>query len=300
MDAGSPQTGASAPFRGSTMKTAALIAASALALAIAFGAGAKNSDAARRNTEVSMVVRGHARLNPDGDIQSIAIEREQKVPAPVVALIRDSVTQWRIEPTQQDGEATTGPLKLTARVVGRMQDDRNVALKLKSVHFGEDRTDVAPKPGTMRKPSYPAALAGTNAAGTAYVLARLNANGEVDEAMVEQVNLNVVASEKRMQEIRDAFAASAVGAIKKWKFIVSEQYRAADASPVTVRIPVGYETPQLRLPGYGQWEAYLPGPRARAPWLSQDARSADADVVADGDFQVVGKEPRLLSARSGE
>jgi hypothetical protein len=45
---------------------------------------------------------------------------------------------------------------------------------------------------------------------------------------------------------------------------------------------------------YGQWEGYLPGPHARAPWLGDDDKSG-SDALASGDLHMVGAGPKLLT-----
>ncbi|MEH6422300.1 hypothetical protein [Pseudomonas sp. CGJS7] len=240
--------------------------------------------------EISMIVSGHARFGQAGRVEGISFDQESKIPIDVKALIRGKAAQWLIESESSSNagfNATPEKVALTARIVGHRQTNGDVAIRIKSIHFGPLNPGVELKSENFTKPVYPSALASTNAAGTVYLLAQLSSQGEVLQVVPEQVNLYVMGEDARMREVRDLFASSAVLAAQRWKFEVKE---STSVDSITVRIPIEYVAPGGRRLAYGQWETYMPGPRTNAPWLPSMQEGADeADTVASHSLQIIGE-----------
>src|SRR5690606_26005401 len=60
----------------------------------------------------------------------------------------------------------------------------------------------------------------------------------------------------------------------------------------TVRVPVEFRLYDDKPAAYGQWEAYLPGPRTTAAWAQDDV---SPDAIAAGGLQPVGGGLKLLT-----
>ena len=153
----------------------------------------------------------------------------------------------------------------------------------------------------MKPPGYPMAAAQSGAQGTVYLLLKIDPDGSVSDVVAEQVNLRMVASEAQMRQFRDRFARAAVGAAEKWTFKPPSRGEAASQPYWVVRVPVDFNFGGKRR--YGQWEAYVPGPRERVSWSRDEDRPGfSLDTLADGGVHMAGdtRGPKLLTPLGGE
>ena len=105
----------------------------------------------------------------------------------------------------------------------------------------------------------------------------------------------------QMRQFRDRFARAAVGAAEKWTFKPPSRGEAASQPYWVVRVPVDFNVGGKRR--YGQWEAYVPGPRERVSWSRDEDRPGfSLDTLADGGVHMAGdtRGPKLLTPLGGE
>ena len=62
----------------------------------------------------------------------------------------------------------------------------------------------------------------------------------------------------------------------------------------SVRVPVDYTIDDFELPGYGEWDSYIPGPQQTAWWVEEDAASGGDSYVSGGVYPV-GSGLKLLT-----
>ena len=148
-------------------------------------------------------------------------------------------------------------------------------------------------------PAYPMNAARAGVCGTVYVILRVGRDGKVEDAIAEQVNLKVLVSEVSMDRWRGVLSKAALAKSSEWTFILPTKGDEVDEPFWLVRVPVDFLLPGQMPPKFGEWEAYLPGPRQSAPWLGAIDTSLGADAVAEGSIQPVGAGPKLLTPIGG-
>ena len=275
----------------------------ALALALApLMATAAGPREVRKQVESSMLVTGEIEIDAQGRVSNLLLDKPDKLPGGIAEFVKGQVLQWTFEPVLSDGRPTPARSRMSVRVVGKRIDDDSVTIAIRNAIFpgpapgeGESVTHVAMKP-----PSYPMPAARGGAQGTAYLVLKISRDGTVADAIVEQVNLRVVASEAQMTKLRDMFANASLTAARRWTFKPPTRGEGAAEEFWSVRVPVDYTMDSGRRPtGYGQWQAYIPGPRQTIPW-SEDAEAAgfSPDALAEGGVYMAGAESglRLLTA----
>lgn len=110
------------------------------------------------------------------------------------------------------------------------------------------------------------------------------------------MNLLAVGTRREVEHARNTFTDATLRAARAWRVPPAA---AADGTPQSsiYRVPVKFTIDSNHGPvGYGQWSAYLPGPRHRPDWLDAEYAGNDA-LVAGGAIYPVGQGPRLLAAR---
>jgi hypothetical protein len=137
------------------------------------------------------------------------------------------------------------------------------------------------------------------AAGTAYLVLKIGRDGRVADAVAEQVNLRVVASEKNMARLRKLFAGAALAGAKKWTFNPPTIGEEADDPYWSVRVPVAFFTDHLQLPKDTEWHSYVPGPRNPIPWRSEQPTDSPDALAAGGVYPLDNNGPRLLTPLGG-
>lgn len=278
--------------------------------AMAATAQARDLDAVRAQVENSLLVKGEVVIQPDGSVSGVTIAREDQLAAGIAGMISGAATQWKFEPVLRDGRPVPARTKMSLRLMARPLGDGQFNVSIASVAFGDPQ---GTRPGElhgrrMTPPSYPEDLAGRHVSGTVYVLVRIGHDGKVMQAAVEQVNLRTLASEDEMAGFREGFAKSALAAARHWTFDPpsADRPEAGEAS-WTVRVPVAYmlrgQATEDDAEREGRWFAYLPGPRTRAPWLTEeDPPGFTPDALpGNGSLYLVGRRdvPRLLTPLQG-
>lgn len=270
---------------------------------LAFAAGANGPGAVRKQVESSMLVTGTIDIATDGGVTGFRLDKEDKLPAEVVQLARQAVPEWRFEPVVIDGQAVTVSAKMSMRMVATRLGENGYRLSIRGAAFGRDALAHADrKPGTtlqaseMHPPTYPRGAAESGITGIVYLLLRIGRDGAVEDVATEQVNLTVIGSEITMQRGRKSLESAALHAARRWTFKPPTAGDAADDPHWKVRVPVAFQFDGKRAPAYGEWEAYVPGPRMPPPsWVEQTDVASSPDALVDGELHALGDGPRLLT-----
>jgi hypothetical protein len=207
---------------------------------------------------------------------------------------------------------------MSVRLVAKKADDDNYLVAIRGAAFGpeSDKSSRAARVQEALKatrasqheqatvcktkltpPEYPQVAARSGAAGNVYLLVKAGADGKVQDVIAEQVNLKVVANENGMERWRRTFAQAAILQARKWCIELPRDEATPDAFHV-VRVPVIFHLDALT--PYGQWEAYVPGPRQANPWQEEDeGKGFSPDTLAAGRAYIAGTGLKLLTELSG-
>ena len=277
-----------------------------LGLALCGAALAHTSSAVRKRAEASMVVTGHIVVGPDGAVRSYALDQQDKLPSPVVDLIRNNASAWRFEPVMRDGVATAAQAPMNVRVVATPEDDgKTFSLRIAGATFGDGPAAEQPHYKQRKAPSYPQEAMQARVAGTVYLLVHIGRDGTVEDVSAERVNLTVLDTELGMQRWRRVLADASLKAARDWTFEVPATGPHKDDGEWIVRVPVAFHLRQwgkLDPPtGYGTWESYIPGPKETIPWMEEyrlrhaGNRDNSSDAIADDGLHLVGSGLRLTT-----
>jgi hypothetical protein len=277
------------------------LAAAALAL-VPLMATAGGPGAVRKQIESSMLVTGEVAVTADGRVDTITLDQPEKLPPGIVDFVQGQVRQWTFEPVLREGQAVPARSRMSVRVVGKKIDNDRATIGIRNAAF----PGPAPAEGesvsskSMRPPSYPPGALNGGATGTTYLVLKIDRDGKVIDAVVEQVNLTVVARESDMVKLRQLFTNASLAAARKWIFLPPTTGEHAGAEYWSARVPVDYlmhgQKPRT---GYGRWQSYVPGPRQSIPWQEEsESASFSPDALAEGGVYLAGakNQLRLLTA----
>lgn len=284
--------------RIAVLVTAAALLASTSAAAFAGGPGA-----VRKQVEASMLVTGKIQIDSDGSVSGFSLDQKEKLPVGVVDLVSKAVPAWRFEPTLVDGKAANVSTGMNIRVVAKQAGEDSYTVEIRSAGFGSpsDQPAKRPRSQSLAPPRYPEDAAGSGVAGTVYLLVRAGRDGKVTDAIAEQVNLKVIASEVSMDRWRRLFEEVSVRQAKRWTFSPPTEGEEANAEHWVMRVPVVFSLDDPRSTrAYGRWEAYVPGPRKANPWeQDEEGVGFNPDTLAPGEAYLAGSGLKLLTALSG-
>ena len=267
-------------------------------------AWAQGPGAVRKQVEASMRVTGMLTIRTDGSVAAVELDTPDRLPEGIPAFVSGVAASWRFEPVVIDGAAKQVRTKMSARLVAKSTGDGKMLVSVRGADFGDyEATPPEERVSSvvMKPPGYPMAAAQSGAQGTVYLLLKVDPDGSVSDVVAEQVNLRMVASEAQMRQFRDRFARAAVGAAEKWTFKPPSRGEAASQPYWVVRVPVDFNFGGKRR--YGQWEAYVPGPRERVSWSRDEDRPGfSLDTLADGGVHMAGdtRGPKRLTPLGGE
>ena len=226
------------------------------------------------------------------------------MPPEVIQLTRQALPGWRFEPVVIDGQAVSVNARMSLRIVATRLDDGGYRISIRSASFGRSALpDEATKgdgreivSAEMTPPIYPRSAHMSGITGVVYLLLRVGRDGRVEDVATEQVNLTVIGSEITMQRGRKSLESAALHAARRWTFKWPTVGDAADAPYGSVRIPIAFRFEDQPDADYGEWEAYVPGPRQPPPpWVEQNDVATSPDAILDGEVHLVGDGPRLLT-----
>lgn len=288
---------------GYTFCAALLLASSAV---LAAGPGA-----VRKQVEASMLVTGSIQVNGEGNVIGFSLDQKEKLPEGVVSMLDKAVPVWKFEPVLVAGQPAQVATDMSVRLVAKKLDDGTFSIGIRSAGFG-DRAGRNPKvvklkpeakvadtcTSSLRPPRFPDIAARSGVASNVYLLLKTDRDGRVLDVIAEQVNLKVVTDENSMARWRKVFTDASVAQARKWCIPPSGADLSETAAYYVARVPVLFHFDAL--PRYGQWEAYVPGPRQPNPWEDdREGVSFSPDTLLPGRAYFAGTGLKLLTDPSG-
>jgi hypothetical protein len=130
-------------------------------------------------------------------------------------------------------------------------------------------------------------------------LLRIGRQGQVEDIGVEQVNLDTYGREGQMHRFRTMLGNAALESAKKWTFNPPSTGRHVNDPFWDMRAPIAFIVDQTGVPipdTYGQWEAYMPGPRESIPWVKNNSGfSSSPDAIPNnGNISQVNQLLQLM------
>lgn len=260
----------------------------------------------------SMVVTGTIGIQTDGSVSGYTLDKAEKLPPAALTALSRAIPDWKFEPVLRDGKAVEAKSYMSVRLVAKPIDG-GYSIGVSGAHFGksqtakkkQDNTDIAYAKKHRGAPKYPVKAVARGVMGTVYLVVQVGRDGKVRHVAAEQVDLSVKGPSGMMKEGRQELAQSSMDWAKHLTFTVPTKGPEANQNHWEVRIPVTYRinVPDF-VPGrhkhkwdYGQWQAYIPGPKHYIPWLSnQVAAQGGADAIpADGGLYPMQQSLHLLT-----
>lgn len=281
----------------------------------------------KANLEATMLVTGRISIERDGSVSAWELDHRRRLPPEVAALIDEDLPEWRFEPVVVDGLAVRGTARMRLLLKARPLPDGDFGAAIVAARFGQEAVEddeanagrSSSKGDTsvvtaieMKPPPYPVQAASGKAEGRVYLVLRIDRQGAVDTAMVQQVNLYKPAGPARMERMREVLAAASLEAARSWKFQPPTTGDLVDRPYWTVRVPIDFQLP-VRLLSYvdvqdhanyfvGRWDVYVPGPVTPIPWEIDPAEARRLPhALASGAIDTDGARDfvRLLTPLEG-
>ncbi|MGB3462720.1 MAG: energy transducer TonB [Rhodanobacter lindaniclasticus] len=263
----------------------------------------------RPRVEASLLVTGWVEIAPTGKVEQYELDQPSKLPPGVVKLIDQSVSGWQFE-LAETGAAPVAKVRanMSLRMVASQRAKDRYQVRLAAAEF-----DTPASPGgssgetlTIRRqppPDYPQRLARAHVSGTVYLLLQVNRQGKVEKAAAEQVDLATYADDYDMKWWRIELANAAIRGVRQWTFNLPTTGPDAAKSSWLAQVPIQFEV----LPGgsmqpsrdYGEWHAYVPGPRSVPAWAESAGGAGDPSAVPTGSLAEVGHGLRLTTPLAG-
>lgn len=274
-------------------------------------AGARGPAAVRKQVEASMLVTGSIQVDGEGKVAGFSLDQKEKIPVGVVNMLDKALPTWRFEPVLVAGRPADVTTDMSVRLVAKKLDDGDYSVSIRSAGFG-DHADRNPKmvksegkskvesscTASLRAPRYPDIAARSGVASSVYLLLKTDRDGRVLDVIAEQVNLKVVADEHSMARWRKIFTDASLAQARKWCIPPSGEKQADAGAYYVARVPVLFHFDAL--PRYGQWEAYVPGPRLPNPWeADREGVAFSPDTLLPGRIYFAGAGLKLLTDPSG-
>lgn len=273
-------------------------------------AGAVTTSEIRNKLEYSLLVKGEIETNAQGEVSSVNVDKPDKFPPGLVDYVIQQVSGWKFEPALVAGKPVHTRSSMSLLVVARKLPNKEVAIGIRNASFGRQqlKEDEFISALSQKQPVYPYAMRAKGVAGTVYVLVRVGRDGKVQDAVVERVNLRVLAKEHVMESWRAALSGAALEAIKEWTFIVPTKGQYVDAPFWPAWTPVNFEMTNAKgevinaqgnavQAGYGKWKTYVRGPSQTISWLLENRPGFSSDSLEEGGVYVAEKDtgPKLLT-----
>jgi hypothetical protein len=270
-------------------------------LLLACTAWAAGPGAVRKQMEASTLVTGTIEIGLDGAVEVVHVDKPDRLPEGIAVFVQEQIARWRFEPALVDGRPVRARTKMSARLVAKDLHQGRATVSIRGATFGNAEALPEAQRVTARQmapPSYPVQAGERGAQGTVYLLLRVQPDGSVGDVATEQVNLKFIASEAQMEQLRTSFARVSVAAAKRWTFNPPSDGEAARQPYWIVRVPVDFAFPGTAT-RYGQWEAYVPGPRQSVAWASEDPSFSPDALPGAGIYIADQNGPKLLTPLDG-
>jgi hypothetical protein len=254
--------------------------------------------AVRKRVELSMLATGSIVVAPDGSVRSFELDQPEKLPQPVVELVQHAVPDWRFQPVLLDGKPVAAKAKMAVRFVATPSDKDNYQLRIIGASFGDSNEKSSDQIAFKDRsaPVYPRDAVMAHAAGTVILVIRVGRDGLVADASAEQVNMTSIGSDSELRVWRKVLASACLSQARTWTFAPPTTGPHASNDFWVVRVPITFnlnEGGRSKKEVYGQWLAYVPGPKEPVPWMEKlktanDGRNGATDALPDGGLNLVG------------
>lgn len=282
------------------MKRMALGVVGLLLAGVALAAGPA---AVRARVQASMLVSGSITVAPDGTVKSDVIDHPEKLPAPVVNLIERSVSTWRFVPVVRDAQPVMAKAAMSLRIVAKPVGKGNFSISIEGANFNQPSPEQMARAKRREPPVYPRAAIRAGVSGTVYLVLRLDRQGKVADAAIEQVNIGEVASDPELARWRRVLADASLSAARRWTFLPLGSGKDHAAPYRIARVPITFSLYRSGMPrsgeDYGRWKAYVPGPLQPVPWIDQRMLSGGVDALPDGVVYLVAQSLQLTTPLAG-
>jgi len=263
-------------------------------------ARADGASEVRKEAEASMLLTGSVEVGLDGSLRGYQLDQPEKIESTIRDFVDRNIKNWSfaVGPLPQGVSANATIVNtMSILVVAKPMDADTYTLCLAASYFSpknpEPGSEVAYKKVTQ--PAYPKEAVYAKVEGKVYLLVKVAANGAVEDAIAEQVNLGVVAnSEKEMEKWRTVLATAALRSVKHWKFSVPTRDDPSSQPFFLARVPVSFSIRNRKHAAYGEWAPYVPGPRHANQWelagdnpgFAPDALAANGGVYSNNGLRL--------------
>ncbi len=276
-----------------------------LCMGWSIAAVAAGPESASKQLQSSMLVTGSIVVAPDGSARSYTLDQRDKLPSFVVDLIDKGTHAWRFMPSLLDGKPVAAKADMSLRIVAKRVDNDHISIRIAGAHFGQ-QTDTSGESISMKErvpPRYPQSAAESRISGTVYLLLRVGRQGQVEDAVAQQINLRAIVNAPEMNRWRRVLANSALVAARKWTFNPPIKGRHVDDKYWYARVPVDFNLNVNGVStrrGYGQWDTYVPGPIEPVMWPDPDGMiSSNIDAQPDDGVYQLDRGLRLVTPLNG-
>jgi hypothetical protein len=283
------------------LRIAALLALLALGFdGVPTPAWGQTVSAARKQVELSMLVGGSVDIDAEGRVEHYALDQPEKLPPIIVQLVSSTLTAWKFVPELAEGKPAAVHATMSLRFVAKPKGDGNYNINIRSASFFDNRNQQSraavvsqPPTATLRD-----VLKLAGATGEAYVAVKIGPDGKFVDGVVQQVNLTMVGTNDQMRRARRFLGQGALDFARHCGYSVPAKEQAAGKEYWTGVLPFRFAYDDQSLEEYGQWHAYVPGPRAEIPWQDPIRANMGVDAVQNGAPTLDDSGPRLLTPLS--
>jgi len=278
------------------------IAATIVLLAPGFPSAAANQRLIEK-AEMSMLVTGGIDMRPDGSVERYSLDHPDKLSQAITQMIGAQVSQWRFEPTNVDGKPVAAHTNISLRIVAKPVDEQNFNVRIQSASFSggsgakDERISVAKK--TSLAPMVRALMSAGTDAAELYLALKIGKDGQVLDAVVEQVNLYALGDEGWMAQARKILGKSAVYSVRQWTFAVPAHEPPEGEEYWSGTLPISFQMGDGSSPDLQEdeeWRMYIPGPCAPVPWRMHDKDGrCGGDAAPEGVLTLDSSGPKLLT-----
>lgn len=255
--------------------------------------------------EHTMLVRGQVQVDANGQVSGYQLDDVDSLPAGIKQMIAANVPQWQFAPVLENGVAVPASAHMHLRFVARQVDGNNLQVQLTAANFPRHEPSPQSKLPPFRHHLHQGELTRvllqykTNA--VIYVAFRVNAQGEVADAVVRQVNLRQRGIPEQMNTIRAAYARVGLQAVRRMRLEPVNPELLNEDGYLEGILPINLCLPPCNRPEAGQWDAYVAGPRQSLPWREEtraEALAADA-IPSDAGMRRDSHRLTLLTPLTG-
>jgi len=243
--------------------------------------------------EAGIGVEGTILVGPEGKALDYQLREPDALPEEVRRYLEYQTPRWEFEPPTLDGQPVALHNRMSLHLKAVPHADGGMRLQLHGTSFLPTQVpaDYDLTPDRLALPAYPSvpwSPVTYQVGATVYVVLKVGRDGKVLDLLDEQVNLHFVPEPGTAAMWRKHFARGTLRTARGWTFHPPTKGEAAAESHWSVRVPVQYTAVDEEV-RYGQWHAYVPGPRRAVPWLPAEEQRAPLEGMAASHAHPVGQ-----------